>query len=136
MDLGIITNATCRGSRERNSRSAEICQISSKQVGRACADNNHKLFSEKTSAYVDKTWFNIFQYDFVAGNALAFGQSPFSIILTETKANKYFGNANAIGQVIRIDTVNYTVVGVIKDNPVNSSFQFDVLLQMDGCLSD
>jgi putative ABC transport system permease protein len=97
---------------------------------------NHKLFSEKTSAYVDKSWFNMFHYDFVIGNVVAFGKSPFSIILTESKAKKYFGDANAIGQVIRVDTVNYTVQGVLKDNPVNSSFQFDILLNMDGRLAD
>ncbi|HEY1871553.1 MAG TPA: ABC transporter permease, partial [Chitinophagaceae bacterium] len=53
---------------------------------------NHKPFSEKTTAYVDKSWFNIFHYDFVAGNSVAFGQNPFSIILTESKAKKYFGD--------------------------------------------
>jgi ABC-type antimicrobial peptide transport system permease subunit len=99
-------------------------------------DVNHKLFTEKTSAWVDKAWFNIFHYDFVAGSAAAFGKAPFSIILTESKAKKYFGDADAIGQVIKVDTVNYTVQGVIKDNPVNSSFQFDILMQMDGHLSD
>jgi hypothetical protein len=97
---------------------------------------NHKLFSEKTTAYIDKTWFNMFHYDFVAGNSVAFAKDPFSVILTESKAKKYFGNAGAIGQIMRMDTVNYTVRGVIKDNPLNSSFQFDVLMQMDGHLSN
>jgi ABC-type antimicrobial peptide transport system permease subunit len=97
---------------------------------------NNKLFTEKTSAWIDKTWFNIFQYDFVAGNATAFSKSPFSIILTESKAKKYFGDVNAIGKLIKVDTVNYTVQGIIKDNPVNSSFPFDILLQVDGHLSD
>lgn len=95
---------------------------------------DHKLFTEKTSAYIDKNWFNMFHYDFAAGNAIAFAKDPFSIILTESKAKKYFGDANAVGQIIRVDTINYTVQGVIKDNPINSSFQFDVLMQMDGRL--
>ncbi len=97
---------------------------------------NHKLFAEKTTAYVEKTWFNIFHYDFVAGNAAAFAQQPFSIILTESKAKKYFGDAGAVGQVIRVDTLDYTVQGVVKDNPLNSSFQFDILMQMEGYLSN
>jgi hypothetical protein len=97
---------------------------------------NHKLFQEKTSAWVDKTWFNIFHYDFVAGNATTFGNDPFSIILTASKAKKYFGDASAIGQMIKVGTVNYTVQAVIKDNPVNSSFPFDILLHMNGRLSD
>ena len=97
---------------------------------------NYKLFSEKTSAWVDKSWFNIFHYDFIKGNAATFGKDPFSIILTQSKAKKYFGDADAIGKIIRVDTVNYTVRGIIKDNPENSSFKFDILMQMDGRLSD
>ena len=97
---------------------------------------NHKLFSEKSSAWVDQSWFDIFHYDFIAGNVSAFGKDPFSVILTQSKAKKYFGDGSAIGQVIKVDTVNYTVQGVIKDNPVNSSFRFDILLQMDGRLSN
>ncbi len=97
---------------------------------------NNKLYSEKNSAFVDKGWFDIFHYDFVAGNPVVFNKEPFSIILTESKAKKYFGNERAVGQVIRVDTVNYTVQAVVKDNPTNSSFQFDVLLQLAGRLSN
>lgn len=97
---------------------------------------NHQLFNEKGSAYIDKSWFNLFYYDFTEGNAAAFAKDPFSIILTQSKAKKYFGDEEALGKVIRVDTVNYTVQGVIKDNPVNSSFQFDILMQMDGRLSN
>lgn len=97
---------------------------------------NNKLFSEEKSAYVDKNWFSIFHYDFVSGNPVAFNQNPFSLILTETKAKKYFGNDNAIGKVIRIDNKNFTVQAVIKNNPSNSSFQFDILMQLDAYLSD
>lgn len=97
---------------------------------------NHKLFSEKTSAFIDYTWFNMFRYQFTAGNATAFRRNPFSIVLTESKAKKYFGNADPLGQLIRVDTVNYTVEGVVKDNPLNSSFQFDILMNLDGHLSD
>lgn len=99
-------------------------------------DINHKLFSEKTSAWIDKSWLEVFTYDFVAGNSASFGESPFSIILTESKAKKYFGEGNAVGQIIKVDTVNYTVQAVVKDNPSNSSFQFDVLLNMEGRLSN
>jgi putative ABC transport system permease protein len=97
---------------------------------------NNTLFSEKSSAYIDPGWFNLFKYDFLAGNAAGFTQNPFSIILTESKAKKYFGNSNAIGQLIKVDTVNYQVAGIVKDIPINSSFQFDILLQMDGRLAN
>lgn len=96
----------------------------------------NELFTEKDGAYVDKGWFNIFHYDFVEGNPANFFKDPFSLILTETKAKKYFGNHSAVGQVILIDTINYTVRGVIKDNPANSSFQYDVLAPLDAYLSN
>ena len=31
----------------------------------------NKLFSEKTTAWVDKSWFNLFHYEFIAGNRIA-----------------------------------------------------------------
>ncbi|MFT3911719.1 MAG: ABC transporter permease [Ferruginibacter sp.] len=110
------------------------CRLQSN--GSAVFKINNKIFSEKLSAYVDKGWFNTFKYDVVAGDTADFNKNPFSIILTETKAKKYFGNANPVGQTIGIDTVNYTVQGVVKDNPLNSSFQFDVLIQLNGRLAD
>lgn len=96
---------------------------------------NNVLFGEKTSAYVDNSWFNMFHYDFVQGNVAAFTRNPFSVILTEEKAKKYFGDAGAIGQIIKLDTINYTVAGVIKNNPVNSSFQFDIMMPLEGLMT-
>nr|WP_294948303.1 ABC transporter permease [uncultured Mucilaginibacter sp.] len=89
---------------------------------------NGQFFPEKTTAYVDSEWFNVFKYEFVSGNAIAFNQNPFSIILSESKAKKYFNNRDAVGQTIKIDSVNYQVQAVVKDNPANSSFVFDVLI--------
>ncbi|HWB24250.1 MAG TPA: ABC transporter permease [Chitinophagaceae bacterium] len=96
----------------------------------------NELFTEKSSAYVDKNWFKTFHYDFLEGSTSAFLKNPFSVILTQSKAKKYFGGNSAVGQVLAIDSVNYTVQGVVKDNPTNSSFQYDVLLPVDAYLSD
>ncbi|HTE33538.1 MAG TPA: ABC transporter permease [Chryseolinea sp.] len=96
---------------------------------------SNRQFAEKTSAWVDRNWFNMFAYSFVQGNAASFTNNPYSIVLSESKARKYFGSADAVGQLIKMDTVNYTVAGVVKDNPLNSSFQFDILLQYDSYLT-
>ncbi|OOQ61846.1 ABC transporter permease [Mucilaginibacter pedocola] len=89
---------------------------------------NGEFFSEKTTAYVDNEWFNVFKYDFVRGNAAAFTHNPFSLILSETKAKKYFNTLDAVGKTIKIDSTNYQVQAVMKDVPANSSFQFDILI--------
>lgn len=97
---------------------------------------NNEVFTEKQGAYISKDWFNIFHYDFTQGGPDAFFKNPFSLILSETKAKKYFGDAGAVGKVMRIDSINYTVQGVVKDNPASSSFQYDVLLPLDAMMAD
>jgi putative ABC transport system permease protein len=95
-----------------------------------------QFYAEEACAYVDSEWFNVFDYAFIRGNAADFNQHPFSLILTESKSKKYFGNEDPIGKVIRMDTIDYQVRGVIQDNPVNSSFQFDVLIPLTARLSN
>jgi putative ABC transport system permease protein len=97
---------------------------------------NNEVFTEKQGAYISKDWFNLFHYDFTQGGPDAFFKNPFSLILSETKAKKYFGDASAVGKVMRIDSINYTVQGVVKDNPASSSFQYDVLLPLDAMMAD
>ena len=95
-----------------------------------------EFFEQKAAAYVGKDWFDLMHYDFVEGNAASFMAHPFSLALTETKAKQYFGNRSAIGQTILIDTVAYEVRAVIKNNPSNSSFQYDVLMPLDSWLAN
>lgn len=91
---------------------------------------NNKLFSEKKCAYIDNNWFDVFHYDFKQGNVASFIKDPYGMILTESVAEKFFGDQDAIGQTIKIDSTNFTVRAVVKDNPSNSSFQFDVLMPL------
>ncbi len=93
-------------------------------------------FFSKGCAYVDEAWFNIFKYDFKEGNAAAFDANPFSIILTNTEAKKYFGTATAVGQTIRVDSVNYQVRGVVADAPTNSSFQYTSFIPINALLTN
>ena len=94
------------------------------------------IITENKSAYVDGRWFNVFHYDFVDGNADAFNKNPFSLILTASTAIKYFGNQEPVGKILRIDTIDYQVQAVVKDNPANSSFQYNVFLPVAAQLTD
>ena len=95
-----------------------------------------EFFPEKKSAYIDSNWFSLFHYDFIEGNPKDFFNDPYHLLLTESTAKKYFGSRLAIGQTIRIDTLNYCVAAIVKDNPANSSFQYDVLLPLQGYLAN
>ena len=95
-----------------------------------------KIISEKKSAFVDEHWFKVFHYQFIEGSEDAFNKYPFSLILTESTAKKYFGDKSAVGKVLRIDTNNYQVQAVIKDNPANSSFQYNLLMPIAAKFAD
>jgi len=96
----------------------------------------NRIITEKKSAYVDDGWFKMFHYQFVKGSADAFNKHPFSMIITESTAKKYFGGEDAIGKVLRVDTNNYQVQAVIKDNPANSSFQYNLLMPVAAQFAD
>ena len=88
-------------------------------------------FMEKT-AFSDYSLFDIFSLPFVYGNQ---GESnlPGRIILTQTAASKYFGNANPVGKMVHFDNrTDLRVVGVIKDIPHNSTISFDVVIPLEN----
>ncbi len=97
---------------------------------------NNNLSYEKNAAYVDNDWFNVFNYNFIEGNAAAFANDPNSIILTESEAKKYFGNHDALGTIIHADSMNYVVKGIIKDAPANSSFQYTSFIPLANLLKN
>ncbi len=94
------------------------------------------LSIEKKVTCVDNTWFDVFDYQLVDGNISEFTKNPRSIAMTESKALQLFGETKVSGKVIRIDTLDYMVRMVYKDNPTNSSFQYDFLLPMAAHLSN
>lgn len=95
---------------------------------------NDKMFEEHHFYYADSTFFNFFSFSLVKGNPEKVLDRPNTIVLTQEKASKYFGNKNPIGKTLNI-TVNSTdrefeVTGVIKEIPANSHLNFDFIAPM------
>jgi len=78
---------------------------------------------------VDPSFLEIFTIDFVKGNKYhAFDQLA-SIVISESAAKALFGSKNPIGEVIKYDNrLPVKVTGVMKDQPLNSSFKFKALI--------
>ncbi|ASU33715.1 ABC transporter permease [Mucilaginibacter xinganensis] len=75
------------------------------------------------------SFFNIFSYPLIAGDPKTALQEPFSIVITETNAKKLFGNTNPIGKLLNFGYDQpVKVTGVMKDFPVNTHFNTDILL--------
>ena len=90
--------------------------------------NGDKHFSIHGN-FVDTGFFSMFNFPLVEGNPATALNSVKNIILTQQLAKKLFGDQDAMGKTVRVDSVDYqTVTGVLKDLPTNTSFQFDYLL--------
>ncbi|WP_405384458.1 ABC transporter permease [Maribacter sp. LLG6340-A2] len=98
---------------------------------------NSNSFQESDCFYVDASVFNVFTWPLLSGNPKTALEAPYSVVLTERTAKKYFGDEDPMGKVMegvggRANDGQYTVTGVMKDVPKNSHFNFDVLLSMSS----
>ncbi|HEY4611617.1 MAG TPA: ABC transporter permease, partial [Bacteroidota bacterium] len=55
--------------------------------------DDNRLFQEDEFVFADSTLFDIFTFDFLRGDARTALAEPFSVVLTEAAAMKYFGSA-------------------------------------------
>lgn len=82
-------------------------------------------YNEGAYAYVDEAFPVIFDQSWVAGNPATALTAPNAAVLTESVAQKYFGNSNPMGQVLRLNNeFDLTVTGIIKDQPGNTHLPF------------
>ena len=82
----------------------------------------------ETGLFADTSFFAVFNFPLVAGNAHAVLDAPGSVVLSETLARRYFGStAAAVGRSLTIDEADVTVSGVFADVPGHSSLRFDLV---------
>ncbi len=87
-----------------------------------------RSFYETGLGFVDPEFLQMFNFPLISGDKNSVLSQPFSLIISEEMATKYFGDINPLGQTISIDNqYDYTITGVMKDMPDNSYFQFDFL---------
>ena len=92
---------------------------------------NNKRFKEINVPYADPTLFRMFSFQFVSGDSETALDNPFSTVISEKFAQKYFANENPIGKVLKVGGEHdYTVTGVMEDMPQNSHFRYDIILTL------
>ncbi|SKD10495.1 ABC-type antimicrobial peptide transport system, permease component [Chitinophaga ginsengisegetis] len=80
--------------------------------------------------WAEPSFFRIFTFPMVEGNAATALKDPYSVVLTETAARKLFGNQAAVGKTVKIDTLAYQVTGIMKDVPFFSHISFEALVSL------
>lgn len=89
-------------------------------------------FQEEKTAYADSALFHVFGFTMLKGDPRTALVEPYSIVLTESTAKKYFGKENPIGQTLLVtgEGVPATVTGVLKDIPESTRLNADLFLSM------
>lgn len=96
-------------------------------------DDERRVFKESGTAYADPNFFQFFSFPISTGDASDVLSEPFSAVISEHHAKKYFGKENPVDKVIYLnDTLPLTVKGVFKDVPRNSHLSFDLLISTAG----
>ncbi len=96
-----------------------------------------KLLVEKGSYFADENFLSFFDLKTVAGDPKTALSEPYTVMMTEDMARKYFGNEDPINKEIRLDnTANFKVTGIFKPFPANSQMHPQMLLSFNTLNDD
>ncbi|GAB5522574.1 MAG: ABC transporter permease [Roseivirga sp.] len=98
-----------------------------------------ELFRETDLFYADSSFFSFFDFELLLGNKNEVLKNPLMAVLSEKAAVRYFGKANAVGEVLVLkgnQEQRFQVSGIMKDLPANSHIQCEVLLSNETLRSN
>jgi putative ABC transport system permease protein len=88
---------------------------------------------EQYTIYGSQGMFEVFGIKLLEGNVSGALTEPNTMVISKSKADKYFPNESPVGQTLIVDnTENYKITGVFEDFPVNTHFKFDFVFSMEG----
>ncbi|MFK7953698.1 MAG: ABC transporter permease, partial [Ekhidna sp.] len=85
------------------------------------------IFEEPDFYFADSTFFDVFNLELVEGDKDAM-KKPFSLVISEPLAKKYFGDSSAIGKELKLNDMPIAVSAVVKPMPENSHFHFNAFI--------
>lgn len=96
-----------------------------------------RSFYESFAYGCDPAFMEMFRPEVVSGDRLTLLSEPFTAVLTESTAHKFFGEQDPVGQAVELihqqgtEAVTYTISAVIKDFPSNSHFKISALTSFE-----
>jgi len=95
-------------------------------------------FSEKKLLFADANFFDFFNLKLESGQSADVLSRPFSVVLSQDMAKKYFGSENPVGKTIVLKTdsaYTYLVSGVAANSPSNSSITFNFVTSGESLMT-
>jgi putative ABC transport system permease protein len=95
-------------------------------------ENGEKKNYENKGWFIENAFFKIFPLKFIKGDPSSALTGPSSIVLTKELADKYFGDVDPMGKIIKIDKDNYLVKGVLAPLPQHFHLNFHYLMSLSS----
>ncbi len=87
-----------------------------------------RVFNEDRIIYADPSLFDILTIPFLRGAPEGSLERPKTIVLTESLAEKYFGDRDPVGADLLVNGTRMTVTGVVRNCPVRSHLRFRAII--------
>ncbi|WP_163710742.1 ABC transporter permease [Mangrovibacterium lignilyticum] len=88
-----------------------------------------EIFSNSHIYHASAGFLDVFSIAFLQGNKQEVLTRPYTAIISESTAQKYFGDTNPVGQILfKYPSFEYTIEGVFRDIPAQAHFSAEVLL--------
>lgn len=99
--------------------------------GRETVEYEDERYEEENLTFADPGVFQMFSFPLIEGDPETVLNDPFSLVISEEIAQKYFGDEEPIGKVVRIRERDFAVTGMMEEVPENSQFQFNMVVSMN-----
>ena len=92
-------------------------------------EQGEDTFKEDSVMWADSTIFKVFTLPFITGDPETALNEPYTMVMSESMARKYFGTRDVVGKSMKaLDGSNYTITGVFRNLPRNVHLRFNGLL--------
>jgi putative ABC transport system permease protein len=109
----------------------------SRRRDQVLVSHQQRRFYEKRLGYADASVFDIFTFPLVKGDPKTALAEPYTMVISEALAAKYFGNEEPLGKTLTVENeAEYKITGVLKDMPQNSHFRFDFIASFESLKED
>ncbi|MCK4494802.1 MAG: ABC transporter permease, partial [Candidatus Aminicenantes bacterium] len=96
---------------------------------RPVLEYGEKKFNEQNFFFADPSVFDVFSFSLMKGSKESALRNPFSMVITEEMAGKFFGEEDPIGKTVLYNAEHPVLVtGIIKNLPVNTHLKCDFLV--------
>ena len=113
----------------------EIDRALRMDVSDAVVKSEAEQFVEKGILAADPSFFDFFDFRLLKGDPATALSEPYSVVVSEHIAKKYFGDRDPVNESLRIfqydpegNGADFKITGIIEDGPVNTHFGYSMII--------